>query len=165
MSNQAKDWQRGTYFIRVKDNVVEASVMRRVEQDNYDSLKKYSATARCDPEDQFNLSMGAALAMDRLNKQLEEEKQALKVGDIVKIVEGDLSYINYYQWVVDNIKDPQLLVKYAYNAIPTSNRNKEYRVITIAPWKPGCKTNLAYIQNLDWPETCYLINVDGLEKV
>lgn len=165
MSNQAKDWQKGSYHIRVKDNVIEASALRHTEKGNYKSLKRYNATARCNPEDEFSLSMGVALAIDRLNKQLEDENGKIKVGDIVTITDGDLSYINYYQWVVDNIKSPQLLVKYAYNAIPTNNRNKEYRVITIAPWKSGCKTNLAYIQNLDWPETCYLINVEGLKKV
>ena len=68
MSNLAKDWQEGSYIVRVMGNLVEASKVYKDKADSYIRYKKSSAQAKCDPEDEFSLSMGVALAMDRLNK-------------------------------------------------------------------------------------------------
>lgn len=67
MSNLAKDWQEGSYTVRVTGNLVEASKVYKDKVDGHICYKKNSAQAKCDPEDEFSLSMGVALAMDRLN--------------------------------------------------------------------------------------------------
>lgn len=180
MSNQAKDWQEGTYTIRVKDNLVSANVIRQVREKgpygDYWRNKEFTATAKCDPEDEFSLSMGVALAMDRLNKQLDEERGGIKVGDRVKIKDEGLSYTTYTDWIKKNIKDVGLVACYAYCQIPKAN-DTVYVVKAIAPW--GTKSEddkdkkLAYVQQyfkfsngkISDNEVCYLMRIDGLEKV
>lgn len=166
MSNQAKDWQEGEYTIRVKQGEVEASTIRVVTKTYLscatDVHKRYVAVARCSPEDEFNLSLGVALAMDRLNKELG--KNEINVGDKVKIVDNSLIYDIYATWVIKNVHDITEVARYAYCSNPNTNRT--YKVIAIAPHSAKDRENLAYIEEIDsvFPP-CYLIKVDGLEKV
>ena len=166
MSNLAKDWQEGEYTIRVKQGEVEISTIRTVTKTYLscatDVHKRYVATARCAPEDEFSLSMGVALAMDRLNKELGKDK--IEVGDKVKIKNANLIYDVYATWVIKNIHDITEVARYAYHSDPNTNRT--YEVITIAPHSAKDRKNLAYIKEIDGVfSPCYLINIDGLEKV
>lgn len=166
MSNQAKDWQEGSYTVRVTGNLVEASKVYKGEVDGHICYKKSSAQAKCDPEDEFSLSMGVALVMDRLSKELGKGK--IEVGDTVKIKDSDLSYIAYIDWIAANVNDVKLAACYNYNAIPKMDGD-EYIVKAIAPWINGSNTMLAYIQRyynkVEYNQPCYLIRIDGLEKV
>ena len=174
MSNLAKDWQEGSYTVRVKDGEVEVSTIRTVTETYLTCAtnvhKKYVATARCAPEDEFNLSMGVALAMDRLNKKLGKDK--IEVGDKVKIKASNLSYITYVNWIAENVSDIKLAACYNYNIVPKIDGD-EYIVKVIAPWKNSSNNILAYIQRyykfsndkVDDNQPCYLIRIDGLEKV
>ena len=161
MSNQAKDWQEGSYIVCVRDNSVEASKVYKEKVGSLTRYKKSSAQAKCDPEDEFSLSMGVALAMDRLNKELGKNK--IEVGDIVAVRYGNLVNICGSDWVLKNIKDPELLVKYVYGGF-LENGGK-YKVITIAKDNLNPNVTMAYIQSLDGFEDCYVINILGLEKV
>lgn len=166
MSNLAKDWQKGTYTIRVKDNLVEIDTIRPLKKETAFGActlqKRYVATARCAPEDEFSLSMGVALAMDRLSKELGKDK--IKVGDKVKIKNASLIYDVYATRVIKNIHDIIEVARYAYRSDP--NTNCTYEVITIAPHSAENRENLAYIKEIDSVlSPCYLINIDGLEKV
>lgn len=172
MSNLAKDWQEGSYTVCVTGNLVEASKVHKNTVDGYVCYKKSSAQAKCDPEDEFSLSMGVALAMDRLSKELGKDK--IEVGDRVKIKRSDLSYITYANWIKKNIGDVGLAACFAYGQIPHED-DAVYVVKAIAPWDikyEGGKM-LAYVQKyfvfsngkVDDNEPCYLIGVDGLEKV
>lgn len=162
MSNQAKDWQEGSYTVRVTGNLVEASKVHKDTVDGHVCYKKSSAQAKCDPDDEFGLSMGVALAMDRLNKELGKDK--IEVGDKVKIKNASLIYDVYATWVIKNIHDITEVARYAYRSVPNTNRT--YEVITIAPHSAKNRENLAYIKEIDGVfSPCYLINVDGLEKV
>lgn len=176
MKNQAKDWQEGTYTVRVTGNLVEASKVYKGEVDGHICYKKSSAQAKCDPEDEFSLSMGAALAMNRLNKLLEDEFSEIKVGDKVKIKDEGLSYVTYTNWIKKNIDSVSLAACYAYNQIPKAN-DTVYVVKVVAPWDTETEYNinkkLAYVQKyfvysngkVSDNEACYLIDIDGLEKV
>lgn len=181
MSNKAKDWQEGTYTIRIKEGEVEVSTIRTVTKTYLtcasDIHKKYVATAHCAPEDEFNLSMGVALAMDRLNKQLgEANDKTIKVGDKVKIKGEGLSYTTYANWIKKNINDVGLAACFAYSRIPSED-DTVYVVKAIAPWDTEHEENkdkkLAYVQQyfkfsngkISDNEVCYLIRIDGLEKV
>ena len=167
MSNQAKDWQTGTYVVSVYNNRVKVS---RPKQ-GYDK-PFIEAQAKCAPEDEFSLSMGVALAMDRLNKKLGKDK--IEVGDKVKIKNACLSYPTYARWIKKNINDVGLAACFAYDQVPKAD-GTEYIVKAIAPWGTeyvGGKM-LAYVQKyfvygdgeVSNNEACYLIQVDGLEKV
>ena len=180
MSNLAKNWQEGSYTVRVKDREVEVSTIRTVTKTYLicasDVHKKYVATARCSPEDEFSLSMGVALAMDRLNKQLEGADKDIKVGDKVKIVDSGLSYTTYAPWIKKNINDVGLAACFAYSRIPNED-DTVYVVKAIAPWgtehEEDKDKKLAYVQQyfkfsndkISDNEVCYLMRIDGLEKV
>ena len=174
MSNLAKDWQEGSYTVRVTGNLVEASKVYKGKVDGHICYKKSSAQAKCDPEDEFSLSMGVALAIDRLNK--EQSKGKIEVGDKVKIKNSGLSYSTYTTWINKNINNVGLAACYVYGQIPKLDET-EYIVKAIAPWYVGQGkdegTMLVYIQRyykfidgkVSDNEPCYLIRIDGLEKV
>ena len=176
MSNQAKDWQEGTYTVRVKDNFVSANVIRQVREKgpygDYWRNKEFTAIAKCDPEDEFSLSMGVALAMDRLNKELSKSK--IKVGDKVKIKSWGLSYPTYLRWIKKNLDNVELAACFVYGQCPKVDET-EYIVKAIAPWdaEHGGDKMLAYVQKyfvyndgkVDDNEPCYLMAVEGLERV
>lgn len=173
MSNQAKDWQDGTYTVRVKGNLVEVDTIRPIKKENsfggYTIQKRYAATARCAPEDEFSLSMGVALAMDRLSKKLDN---GIKVGDKVKIKDCGLSYTTYVNWIAKNVDNVKLAACYAYETIPERD-DTEYVVKAIAPWGNEDSPKLAYVQRyfvynngkISDSEPCFLMRIDGLEKV
>lgn len=131
MSNLAKEWQEGSYTVRVTGNLVKASKVYKDKVDGHICYKKNSAQAKCDPEDEFSLSMGVALAMDRLNKELSKDK--IEVGDKVKIVSNGLSYLTYTRWIKKNINDVGLAACFAYDQIPHED-DAVYVVKAIAPW-------------------------------
>ncbi len=168
MSNQAKDWQEGEYTIRVKGNSIQASKICKGVAHGVICYKQKSAQSKCAPEDEFNLSMGVALAMDRLNKELGKDK--IEVGDKVKIVRKGCIYRTYADWVVENVSDTCMVAYYAYGHSPNED-DTVYVVKAIAPHGLlGVK--LAYIQRyfkdsgaVDTRQPCYLIDIDGLEKV
>lgn len=174
MSNQAKDWQEGSYIVRVMGNLVEASKVYKDKVDGHICYKKSSAQAKCDPEDEFSLSMGVALAMDRLSKELDKDK--IEVGDKVKIKDSGLSYTTYTPWIKKNINDVGLAACFAYSRIPNED-DTVYIVKAIAPWGIEHEENknkkLAYVQQyfkfsndkISDNEVCYLMRIDGLEKV
>ena len=180
MSNQAKDWQKGTYTVHVKGNGVEIDAIRPVEKygpfGHCTLQKRYVATARCAPEDEFSLSMGVALAMDRLNKQLDEADSDIKIGDKVRIKDYGLSYTTYTDWIKENIDDVGLAACFAYSRIPEAN-DTVYVVKAIAHWgnkyQKDKDKKLAYVQQyfkfsndkISDNEVCYLMRIDGLEKV
>lgn len=171
MSNLAKDWQEGSYTVRVTGNLVEASKVHKDTVDGHICYKKSSAQAKCDPEDEFSLSMGVALAMDRLNKELGKDK--IEVGDKVKIVKNSFVYSTYADWVAENVSDPCMVARFAYGQLP-DNDDTMYVVKAIAPHGGRFREiKLVYVQRyyeffsgvLDTNRPCYLIDIDGLKKV
>lgn len=172
MSNRAKDWQVGYYTVMVDGKTVAVSkkVKTGKNKQGFPTYKAVTATSRCAPEDEFGLSMGVALAMDRLSKELGKDK--IEVGDKVRIKDSELSYTTYIDWITMNINDIKLAACYDYNAIPKMD-GEEYIVKAIAPWKNGSDNMLAYIQRcykfindkVNDNQPCYLIRIDGLEKV
>lgn len=176
MSNLAKDWQEGSYTVLVKGKHILVQKRVGIGKNSYGLpiSKTMTAHACCSPEDEFSLSMGVALAMDRLNKELSKGK--IEVGDKVKIKNSGLSYSTYTTWINKNINNVGLAACYVYGQIPKLDET-EYIVKAIAPWYVGQGkdegTMLVYIQRyykfidgkVSDNEPCYLIRIDGLEKV
>lgn len=163
MSNQAKDWQEGTYVINVSKNTVKVT-------HNYYGLNEFcvEAQAKCDPEDEFSLSMGVALAMDKLSKKLGKElsNDKIEVGDIVKIKNQGVIYSSYNDWVSKQVIDglnPDYATRYRYDDYE-SDTDCEYTVIKIAPHLITPDLKLALIESSTPMEYCYVIDVEGLEK-
>lgn len=174
MSNLAKDWQEGFYSVVVEGKTIAVSknVKTGKNEHGFHTYKPVTVTSRCAPEDEFSLSMGVALAMDRLSKELGKDK--IEVGDKVKIVDSGLSYPTYASWIKKNIDDVGLATCFAYGQIPYDD-DAIYVVKAIGPWNIKREEGkmLVYVQKyfvfsngkVDDNESCYLISVDGLEKV
>lgn len=142
--------------------MVEVSAMRCTEKGNYNSLKRYIATARCAPEDEFSLSTGVALVMDRLSKLLDAD---IKVGNEVKIVDVDKAYPTCTSWLTKNLDDINDIARYSYGSKPIDSDTRFYKVLAIAPHSSVNDKKLAYVELFNGITPCYLIDIDGLEKV
>lgn len=171
MSNLAKDLQEGCYIVYVKNEEVEVSAIRPVTK-NYlscvsDVHKKYVATARCAPEDEFSLSMGVALAMDKLNKQLESENKEIKVGDRVQIVSSNKAYTAFSTWVARHVHDGTMVAMYKYKCVPSNGIVG--KVIAVAPHDNNKRKTLLYIeQNHPYNDIhpgCWLMDSEGVRKL
>ena len=95
-------------------------------------------------------------------REEKEEREEIKVGDKVKVINKDRMYNTFYQWVDENISDS--FDKYKYdlgNYIPNGS---ECKVIHIAERGGWINDTLAYIEDLN-TKRCYLINIKGLEKI
>ena len=167
MSNLAKDWQEGSYTIRVTGNLVEASKVHKDTVDGHVCYKKNSAQVKCDPEDDFSLSMGVALAMDRLNKQLESENKEIKVGDRVQIVSPDKAYTTFTSWVARHVHDGTMVAMYKYNCAPSNGIVG--KVIAVAPHDNDKSKTLLYIEQShpygSIHPGCWLMDFEGVKKL
>lgn len=171
MSNQAKDWQIGKYTVRVGSNYVEVDTIRPPEKGDARcpciAQRCYIATAHCAPEDEFNLSMGVALAMDRLNKQLESANKEIKVGDRVQIVSPDKAYTAFTSWVAQHVHDGTMVAMYKYNCVPSNGIVG--KVVAVAPHDNDKSKTLLYIeQNHPYGVIhpgCWLMGSEGVKKL
>lgn len=171
MSNQAKDWQTGRYTVRVGSNYVEVDTIRPPEKGDACcpciAQRRYIATAHCAPEDEFSLSTGVALAMDRLNKQLESENKEIKVGDRVQIVSSDKAYTTFTSWVTRHVHDGTMVAMYKYNCVPSNGIVG--KVIAVAPHDNDKSKTLLYIeQNHPYGDIhpgCWLMGFEGVKKL
>ena len=99
-------------------------------------------------------------AIDKLFEKVEKAKE-IHVGDFVKVVDDGGMYTTYTEWVVKNVDDKEKAVRYAYDSETVPSKCK---VVVIGKHDDE-ETTLAYIEDVEWPYHCYLINVDGLKKV
>jgi len=91
------------------------------------------------------------------------DESKIHEGDTVKVVNTGLNYSSYPQWVGEHISDPYMAARYCYGSPYT---DRKYKVIKIAEHEKNGRT-LAYIEEIDGLSynSCYLIEVKGLEKV
>lgn len=116
------------------------------------------AVAKCSPEDTFEFAFGAKLALSRLIDAV-----TILVGDIVRVVNTGGCYIHNASWVAEHIADPLLIAQYAYGqglGYPSIIEHPgTFRVLHIAD-------GLAFIQRIGSCDIrCYLVGLDGLERV
>ena len=91
-----------------------------------------------------------------------EEKEEIKVGDKVKVINKDRIYNTFYKWVDENISNS--FDKYKYDLGNYISNGLECKVIHIAEHGGGINDTLAYIEDLN-TKRCYLIGLKGLEKI
>lgn len=84
-------------------------------------------------------------------------------GDTVKVINTGLNYTSYVTWVGKHISDPYMVARFCFGS-PSTDKN--YKVIKIAEHERNHRP-LAYIEEIDGfgYNSCYLIEVKGLEKV
>lgn len=123
-----------------------------------------AAESKCNPDDRFDFETGAKLAFNRLlGADVSEDNGGFKVGDVVRIIDAGLIYTTYCGWVTENVKDINLIAKFAYGGHPATD--VKYKIIAIAEHGIKSGRTLAYIQCSDaFEQPCYLIGVEGLKK-
>lgn len=159
VQNQADPALEGKYTLTIQENQV------TVEQN------EFNGTAKCDPADSFDLGEGVKIAMGRLLEAKDKAKKeakakAIKVGDLVKVVNSGKAYTTYCDWLLNNKVKLEYLCRYRYNTNPYNGLIG--KVLYVAPWKPETKIDtvtLVLIQDLTVSKNCYLISVNGIEKV
>ena len=128
----------------------------------------HTKTANCAPDDTFNLGEGVNLAMNRLHDN------TIRVGDIVKVTRPGQCYTTYVDWIERNVKSIREAILYKYNE--SMEAGGKYRVLYVAKHGAKCSRRygdriLCYIQEcnayggIDDCAPCYLINVEGVEKI
>ena len=129
-------------------------------------LSGHTQTANCAPDDTFNLGEGVNLAMNRLHDK------KIRVGDIVKVTYPGRCYTTYVEWIERNVRTIREAALYRYGGCIEA-RGK-YRVLYVVEYGRGrTDTVLCYIQKyevdyngeIDEYAPCYLINVEGVEKI
>ena len=93
-----------------------------------------------------------------------EEKEELKVGDKVKVINNAYCFDKYYDWVEENINTRVLKLKFDYGNILPNETICEVLHINKHNYGYNADDTLAYIEDLN-TKRCYLINIEGLEKI
>lgn len=95
-----------------------------------------------------------------LNYLLEEEEDKIELNDIVEVVNNDVSYTTYTEWIEKNVGSKLHRYYYDINHVPSNGA--KYKVI--------CKAKaiyrdemLYYIKDLA-TDRCYLISETGIKK-
>lgn len=125
--------------------------------DSYDIIRVFKSNTDC-LDDMFNKN-NLDLIWER-----KEEKEEIKVGDTVKVIDYGLFFDEYYDWVKENINSRELKLKFDYgNILPNETI---CTVLHIDKHNYGCNADdtLAYIQDIK-NNRCYLIDIEGLEKI
>lgn len=93
-------------------------------------------------------------------------KKEIQVGDRVRVVEPGKRYSSYQNWPGWKNVTLEYAIRYAYGDASCDNvmENETFRVIHITYNDSLTGVTLALIESEKYRE-CYLINVDGLEKV
>lgn len=139
---------------------------RQMKLTKLDDGTKVRAT--CHKEDEWDMMSGIDTLLNKLvDKKEQEEKDHIKVGDKVRVIDSGKSYPYYDEWVTKHVKNPALIAKFCYAKAPEEGCN--YEVVAIAPHDNKYDTkygDLAYIKEPGELITrCYLISVDGLKKI
>ena len=93
-----------------------------------------------------------------------EEKEEIKVGDKVKVINNGYCFDEYYDWVKENINNRELKLKFDYGNVLSNGTICEVLHINKHNHGYNADDTLAYVQDME-NKRCYLINIEGLEKI
>ena len=136
---------------------------RKMKVEKLDDGEKARAT--CHKLDNWNMVDGINLCLERIADKKRENKKPICVGDRVKVVNPEKAYINCIDWVGRNCNSVKDAAACRKGNKPAENMIGE--VLHIAPYSGNSDHMLAYIRvgaPFDFYD-CYLIPVDGLERV
>lgn len=89
-----------------------------------------------------------------------EESGRISIGDKVKVVRSGQTYTTYYTWVSRHVNNSRDATKWARGEVP---KDGDIGVVKyLASHMRVYEGDIAYIEIDD---KCYMVNVDGLEKV
>ena len=97
-------------------------------------------------------------------REEKEEREEIKVGDKVKVINNGYCFDEYYDWVKENINNRELKLKFDYGNVLSNGTICEVLHINKHNGSYNTDDTLAYIQDME-NKRCYLINIEGLEKI
>lgn len=97
-------------------------------------------------------------------REEKEEREEIKVGDKVKVINNGYCFDEYYSWVKENINNRELKLKFDYGNVLPNGTICEVLHINKHNGSYNTDDTLAYIQDME-NKRCYLINIEGLEKI
>ena len=97
-------------------------------------------------------------------REEKEEREEIKVGDKVKVINNGYCFDEYYDWVEENINNRELKLKFDYGNVLPNGTICEVLHINKHNGSYNSDDTLAYIQDIE-NKRCYLINIEGLEKI
>ena len=97
-------------------------------------------------------------------REEKEEREEIKVGDKVKVINNGYCFDEYYDWVEENINTRVLKLKFDYGNILPNETICEVLHINKHNHGYNADDTLAYVQDMK-NKRCYLINIEGLEKI
>lgn len=136
---------------------------RKMRVEKLDDGEKARAT--CHKLDNWNMVDGINLCLERIADKKIKKPKRICVGDMVKVVNPEKAYVNCIDWVGRNCNSAKDAAAYRKGNKPAENMIGE--VLHIAPYGGNSDHMLAYIRvgaPFDFYD-CYLIDVDGLERV
>lgn len=148
---------------RIKEKIVIIADGKTTTAKLYSDNKPIkTATAKCSPDDIYDFTIGAKLAIDRLmNHKIE-------IGDIVKVTDWGELHSGYNEWVTTNASEYAVYYAYyadvLYNAeYETPNIEGELKVVAKASHGTAPDSTLCLIQDTE-AQTCFLIDEKALKK-
>lgn len=123
------------------------------------------ARATCHKADNWNMVDGINLCLERVADKKRKDKKPIRLGDRVKVTNPEKAYVNCIGWIGRNCNSVKDAAAYRKGCKPVENMIGE--VLYIAPYNSDSDHMLAYIR-VGAPfdlYNCYLIDVDGLERV
>ena len=136
---------------------------RKMRVEKLDDAEQARAT--CHKLANWNMVDGNTLCLERIADKKREDKKTICVGDRVKVANKEKAYVNCIDWVGRNCNSAKDAAAYRKGNKPAENMIGE--VLHIAPYSGNSDHMLAYIR-VGAPfdsYDCYLIDVDGLERV
>ena len=147
--NKAPKILEGGYYLTIHDNEITL----------YSDRDGMATTAKCHPDDKFNLKYGLDVVFGQMIAKKQEKDKEIKVGDEVKVVNNGKTYTTYASWLCDHC-DFGIVKRYAYHVTPEYGTTG--RVVAVGEHGKIDKTLVAFYTN----DGCvFLIEDKGLKKV
>ena len=97
-------------------------------------------------------------------REEKEEREEIKVGDKVKVINNGYCFDEYYDWVEENINTRVLKLKFDYGNVLPNGTICEVLHINKHNGSYNTDDTLAYVQDID-TKRCYVIRLEGIEKI
>lgn len=148
--NKAPEILEGSYNLYIHGNEINL----------YDYATGEITTAKCHPDDKFNLKYGLDVVFGQMIAKKQGKDKEIKVGDEVEIVYTSKMYTTYPEWLCKHC-DFGFVKSYAYDCGSSRYKGLKGKVVAIAP-HGRLDVTLAAIYSHG---STYLIDVKGLKKV
>lgn len=148
--NKAPKILEGGYYLTIHDNEIIL----------YSGRDGIATTAKCHPDDKFNLKYGLDVVFGQMIAKKQEKDKEIKAGDEVEIVDTGKMYTTYPEWLYKYCNFG-FVKSYAYDCSGSRYGGLRGKVVAVASHE-RLDVTLAAIYSHG---STYLIDIKGLKKV